>query len=190
MMNDTTPDTIRCANLTGVARSDDGSFELDKWYLTLYVILLIVILSVTVGEWRRWIREAFKWILWLPFLSGIILCTYAICLAGLQPKNSDLYTQSQPTRDFIDMCSDPLTQRFNSPIATHAFFAECNTVQNRMNPDIGGIGIRISLYISLAVTILSSLAGHFHQEKTVVKDIGTAQFACEYLVPQDHSKLI
>ncbi|KAG9711432.1 hypothetical protein KCU59_g21629, partial [Aureobasidium melanogenum] len=44
-----------------------------------------------------------------------------------------------------------------------------------MNADIGGIGIRISLYISFLVTIFSSSLGHFHQEKTVVKDIGTAQ---------------
>ncbi|KAH0288917.1 hypothetical protein M436DRAFT_83927 [Aureobasidium namibiae CBS 147.97] len=44
-----------------------------------------------------------------------------------------------------------------------------------MNADIGGIGIRVSLYISLLVTILSSFAEHFHQEKTAVRDIGTAQ---------------
>ncbi|KAG9736800.1 hypothetical protein KCU73_g10160, partial [Aureobasidium melanogenum] len=44
-----------------------------------------------------------------------------------------------------------------------------------MNADIGGIGIRISLYVSFLVTIFSSFLGHFHQEKTVVKDIGTAQ---------------
>ncbi|KAG9752864.1 hypothetical protein KCU80_g12873, partial [Aureobasidium melanogenum] len=44
-----------------------------------------------------------------------------------------------------------------------------------MNADIGGIGIRISLYVSFLVTIFSSSLGHFHQEKTVVKDIGTAQ---------------
>ncbi|KAG9953801.1 hypothetical protein KCU85_g1141, partial [Aureobasidium melanogenum] len=44
-----------------------------------------------------------------------------------------------------------------------------------MNADIGGIGIRISLYVSFLVTIFSSILGHFHQEKTAVKDIGTAQ---------------
>jgi hypothetical protein len=81
-----------------------------------------------------------------------------------QTSKIQFYTQSQATRDFIEVCSNPLTQEFNSSIAIHTFLTECNLVQNRMNADIGGIGIRISLYISLVVTILSSFAGHFHQE--------------------------
>jgi hypothetical protein len=119
------------------------------------------------------------WITRLPFLAGIMPSLLAILSVGLKPQQAEFYTQSQATKDFIEVCSNPLTLEFNSSAAIQTFLVECTAVQNRMSADIGGIGIRISLYISLVVTIISSLTGHFHQEKTTVKDIGTAQFACK-----------
>lgn len=104
---------------------------------------------------------------------------FAIISTGLKLQQTESYGQSQATRDFLEVCSNPLTQGFNSSIAIQTFLTDCNAVQNRMNADIGGFGFRISLYISLAVAVLSSLAGHFHQEKTAVKEIGTAQLACK-----------
>jgi len=180
MANDTTPGTIHCASLASGAPSSDGSPQLDYICFPLYLLWLVVVLLVMLTEWRRRTRKSLKWILWLPFMIGIMPSIFTIRSAGLQSKNDEFYSQTQATRDFLKMCSDPLTQELDPSIATQSYFAECNTVQNRMNADIGGIGIRVSLYISLVVTILSSFAGHFHQEKTAVKDIGTAQLACKF----------
>jgi len=180
MANDTTPGTIHCASLASGAPSSDGSSQLDYICFPLYLLWLIVVLLVSLTEWRRRTRKSLKWILWLPFMIGLMPSIFALRSAGLQSKHDEFYSQTQATRDFLKMCSDPLTQELNPSIATQSYFAECNTVQNRMNADIGGIGIRVSLYISLVVTILSSFAGHFHQEKTAVKDIGTAQLACKF----------
>jgi hypothetical protein len=184
MANDMTSSTTHCANLTSDASPYNGSSRLEYTCLSLYLIWLAITISVIFAERRRRTRKSVRnsvhvWIIRLPFLAGIMPSLFATILVGLKPQRAEFYTQSQATRDFIGVCSNPLTLEFNSSAAIHTFLTECTAVQNRMNADIGGIGIRISLYISLVVTIVSSLAGHFHQEKTAVKDIGTAQLACK-----------
>jgi hypothetical protein len=186
MDNDTNPGTIRCANLTHDTTPPDQSPRLDYTCLVLYWLWLISILCVVSIELcRRKLKliedSVHIWIIRIPFLFGTLPSLFAILSAWLKPSQTESYIQSQATRDFIKVCSNPLTQGFNSSTAIQTLLAECSAVQNRMNADIGGIGIRISLYISLVVTVLSSLAGHFHQEKTAVKDIGTAQLACKSL---------
>jgi hypothetical protein len=178
--------TIRCANLTYDTPPSDQSPRLDYTCLIFYWLWLIFILCVVSIELCRpklkFIKDSVHvWIIRIPFLFGTLPSLFAILSAGLEPSQTESYIQSQATKDFLKVCSNPLTQEFNSSTAIQTLLAECGAVQNRMNADIGGIGIRISLYISLAVTMLSSLAGHFHQEKTAVKDIGTAQLACKFL---------
>jgi hypothetical protein len=186
MANVMTPDTIRCANLAHAAPLYDEPSPLDYTCLSLYLLWLVAILWAVLTEWRRRTRESLNvWILWLPFLAGIVPSIFAIRSASLEPGHIEFYTQSQATRDFIEMCSNPLTQEFSSLHAAQTFFTECNTVQNRMDADIGGVGLRISLYISLVVIVFLSLVGHFHQGKTAVKEICIAQLACEYHYPLD-----
>jgi hypothetical protein len=189
MANDMTSGTTRCANSRTVASPHHGSSRLEYTCLSLCLFWLAIILSVIFTERCRRTRKSKKnsvhlWIIRLPFLAGIMPSLFAIISVGLKPQQAEFYTQSQATRDFIEVCSNPLTLEFNSSAAIQTFLTECTAVQNRMDADIGGIGIRISLYISLVVTIVSSVAGHFHQEKTAVKDIGTAQLACKIVFLQ------
>jgi hypothetical protein len=190
MANDMTPGTTRCANSTPVASPHHGSSRLEYTCLSLYLFWLAIILSVIFTERRLRTRKSMKnsvhvWIIRLPILAGIMPSSFAMISVYLKSQQAEFYTQSQATRDFIEVCSNPLTLEFNSSAAIQTFLTECTAVQNRMDADIGGIGIRISLYISLIVTIVSSLAGHFHQEKTAVKDIGTAQLACKIVYSLD-----
>jgi uncharacterized membrane protein YeiB len=181
MVNYTTLNTTLGANSTQVTALYNGLSPLDCTCLAWLIVISGVILSELCRRTRECSKGSFyAWITWLPFLVGILPSVFAIVSIGLEPRHNESYTQSQATRDFIGLCSSPLTQGYNSSTALHTFLKECNAVQNRMNADIGGVGIRISLYISLVVAILSSLVGHFHQEKTAVKDIGTAQLACEF----------
>jgi threonine/homoserine/homoserine lactone efflux protein len=185
-----TVDTTRCANLTPNASPHHGSSRLEYTCLALYLFWLAIILSVIFTERRRRTRKSLRnsihvWIIRLPFLAGIMPSLFAMISVGLKPQQAEFYKLSQATRDFIEVCSNPLTLEFNSSAAIQTFLMECTAVQNRMDADIGGIGIRISLYISLVVTIVSSLAGHFHQERTAVKDIGTAQLACKIVYSPD-----
>jgi hypothetical protein len=186
MDNDRSLGTIHCANLTHNTPPSDQSPRLDNICLVFYWLWLITTLCVvSIESCRRKLKfisnSVHIWIIRIPFLFGTLPSLFAILSAWLKPSQTESYIQSQATRDFIKVCSNPLTQEFNSSTAIQTLLAECSAVQNRMNADIGGIGIRISLYISLAVTVLSSLTGHFHQEKTAVKDIGTAQLACKFL---------
>ncbi|KEQ57898.1 uncharacterized protein M437DRAFT_60664, partial [Aureobasidium melanogenum CBS 110374] len=119
--------------------------------------------------------RSFSWAIWLPLLVGIPSSMLTILWVLSTPGSSAFYTKSQATIDFLESCSDPTATNITTHAAYQVFFVACDAVQNRMNADIGGIGIRISLYVSFLVTIFSSFLGHFHQEKTAVKDIGTAQ---------------
>lgn len=189
MANGTRPGTILCAPLTHVSPSHEGVSGLEYTCLSLYLLWLIVIIGVISIEWYQRTRKFTEhsihvWITRLPILAGIVPTLFATISAGLEPQRQiESYTQSQASKNFLEVCSNPLNQKFDSAAAIQTFLTECNAVQNRMNADIGGIGIRVSLYISLVVTIFSSLAGHFHQEKTAVKEIGTAQLACESVSP-------
>ncbi|KAI4743319.1 hypothetical protein E4T50_06294 [Aureobasidium sp. EXF-12298] len=182
MTNDTTSGMSLFASLTHSVSPHDKFSLLNITCLILYIFWLIAILVAITIEWhpraREFIEDSVRvWSIWLPSLFGGLSSGLAIVSVGLKHQHIETYTQSRATRDFIEVCSNPSKREFNSSIAIHTFLMECNAVQNRMNADIGGIGIRISLYISLAVAFFSSLAGHFHQEKTAVKDIGTAQLA-------------
>ncbi|KAI4777369.1 hypothetical protein E4T52_07711 [Aureobasidium sp. EXF-3400] len=182
MVNYTTPGTTLCANSTHSASPHDESSSLEWFYSALYFTCSLGMLVVIVSEWCQRARKVDKnsfhvWGIRVPFLAAGLSSGLAVVSACLKHQQIESYTQSGATRSFIEVCSNPFTREFNSTIAINTFLTDCNAVQNRMNADIGGIGIRISLYISLAVAFFSSLAGHFHQEKTAVKDIGTAQLA-------------
>lgn len=121
---------------------------------TLYLLWLIAILGVISIEWYQRKRKfnedsVHVWITRLPLLAGIVSSLFAIISAGLEPQRQiESYTQSRASSDFIELCSNSLNQEIDSAAAIQTFLTECNAAQNRMNADIGGIGIRISLYIS------------------------------------------
>ncbi|KAI5254616.1 hypothetical protein E4T42_02239 [Aureobasidium subglaciale] len=93
------------------------------------------------------------------------------------PQSSDHYAQSQATKDFVERCSNMSTIKFKSSVAMKEFLDACDMIWDRMDADIGGIGVRVSFYIALAMTVVSSFGGHSHQEIMAVKDVGTAQLA-------------
>lgn len=191
--------TICATNSLHDTPADDRSFWLDHVCLTLYLIWLIVVIGVMTTEWLMRDRQlpitsrqtsqgalartpsgltqgrSFSWVIWLPLLFGVLPSILTILWVLSTPLSPAFYTKSQATIDFLKSCSDPTATDSSS----HSFFVACDAVQNRMNADVGGIGIRISIYVSLLVTIFSSFLGHVHQEKTAVKDIGTAQLTCE-----------
>jgi len=49
-----------------------------------------------------------------------------------------------------------------------------------LNPDIGGIGVRLGLYVPLFVSCVSLFAGHWHAEPSGVKELCLAQLASMY----------
>lgn len=196
---------ICSANSPHVTPANDGSSWLYYVCLTFYLGWLTVVIGVMTLEWSRrgsglpvssrltsrgaqnltrissglTQGRSLPWVIWLPLLVGIPPSMLTILWVLSTPRSSPFYTKSQATMDFLESCSDPTASNLTSHAAYQVFFVACDAVQNRMNADIGGIGIRISLYVSFLVTIFSSFLGHFHQEKTAVKDIGTAQLTCK-----------
>ncbi|KAI5207052.1 hypothetical protein E4T39_02070 [Aureobasidium subglaciale] len=182
MASRSTPSLICSRDTTQAVPSADKSFRLDGAASALYLVWLTVVLLVMYTEWSRRTRRFTKgsdhvWVIKLPFLAGVMPAIFTMVWAVLTPQSSDLYTQSQATRNFVETCSNMTIINFKSSAVMKEFLEACDVVQNRMDADIGGIGVRVSLYIALVMTILSSFGGHFHQERTAVKDIGTAQLA-------------
>lgn len=52
----------------------------------------------------------------------------------------------------------------------------------KINPDIGGVGVRAGLYITVGLAIFLLLIGHFHKESGA-KEIGAAQFLSRHKHP-------
>ncbi|KAI5246609.1 hypothetical protein E4T43_02511 [Aureobasidium subglaciale] len=182
MVDRSAPSLICPRDTTQAVSSADKSFRLDGAAFALYFVWLTVILLAMYTEWSRRTRRFVKgsdhvWVIRLPFLAGVMPAIFTMVWALSTPQSSENYAQSQATKDFVERCSNMSTIKFESSVTMKEILDACDMIQNRMDADIGGIGVRISLYIALAMTIISSFGGHFHQEKTAVKDVGTAQLA-------------
>ena len=49
-----------------------------------------------------------------------------------------------------------------------------------VNPDIGGLGVRIGLYIPVVLAVMTLFAGCFHKDEAGAKDIGKANLLSMY----------
>ncbi|KAI5269497.1 hypothetical protein E4T47_06987 [Aureobasidium subglaciale] len=182
MVDRSAPSLICPRDTTQAVSYADKSFRLDGAAFALYFVWLTVILLAMYTEWSRRTRRFVKgsdhvWVIRLPFLAGVMPAIFTMVWAFSTPQSFESYAQSQATKDFVERCSNMSTIKFESSVAMKEFFDACDMVRNRMDADIGGIGVRVSFYIALAMTIVSSFGGHFHQERTAVKDVGTAQLA-------------
>jgi hypothetical protein len=54
-----------------------------------------------------------------------------------------------------------------------------NASEMVINPDIAGLGIRVSLYIAQIITLLCLLLGQLHIEPGGIKELGIAQSVCK-----------
>lgn len=165
------------------ARPDAIKYSRLDPFLTLLTLWLAVTILIVSFEWvfrngRLRSTPVYDWNIRLPGLGGILPSIFAVVWALSANRPQSYYVQSADTVRFLDACSAPSDNMYTSLISTKHFFLACSAVQNRMNADIGGVEIRLSLYVSLLVSVGSSF-GHFHQEKTAVKEVGTAQLACK-----------
>jgi hypothetical protein len=89
-----------------------------------------------------------------------------------------------------------LRRSFHLPVALWIVCVVCNTViaiarsphtctvdadsdSRVINPDIAGIGIRVSLYVLQLVTLLCLGLGQMHFESGAIKELGLAQTGCK-----------
>jgi hypothetical protein len=52
-------------------------------------------------------------------------------------------------------------------------FAESPQGCSVLNPDVAGLGVRVSLWVPATIVMLTALLGHYHAEETGVKGIAT-----------------
>lgn len=68
------------------------------------------------------------------------------------------------------------------PLGTTLLGADTSLGEDKLeiNPDIGGVGVRAGLYITVGLAMFLLLIGHFHKEESGAKEIGTAQFLSRF----------
>jgi hypothetical protein len=131
---------------------------MDVFVFTSLVLAVILTVGCCIFELQRRRRENPK-----PVPTGLIWTTQVIyCFCVVLELGSVIW----------HWCHQPSLQTQN----------ECGA-QGLINPDIGGVGVRLGLYIPMVLTHISLFLGCFCGEEIGTKELGAAQIISKHSFP-------
>lgn len=108
----------------------------------------------------------------LPLLAWVICLPGWLWTASIIPALLQLFANAAPGHAI------PLTTLVSEWNVNRTIGSEIRLLTD-VNPDIGGLGIRIGFYIPFGLAFLTLVAGLFHKEDSAAKEIGSALLLSE-----------